>query len=94
MPPAVWRVPIYLAGWLVPARERAEWRRRWTANLDSCRVLVERGELPADSARELLSHACRDASRMRHDPSAAREDQIGGAQRLIGSGRLSCRLPR
>jgi hypothetical protein len=65
MPPVLWRVPIYLAGWLVPARERGEWRRRWASNLDSWHVLVERGELPAGGGAAILSGACRDAFRER-----------------------------
>lgn len=56
-----WFVPIYVAGWFVPASRRAEWRWRWTTNLTHWRVLVERGELPPGSASAFFQRAFADA---------------------------------
>ncbi len=61
MPPVAWFVPIYVAGWLVPASRRADWRRQWTSNLTHWRVLVQRGELPARSGRAFVRRAFQDA---------------------------------
>lgn len=61
----MWHLPLYAAGWIVPARKRAEWRRQWTANLDNWRILVDRGELPAGQGVELLRRALADALRER-----------------------------
>jgi len=61
MPPGAWRVSVYLAGWLVPARGRAEWRGRWASNLASWRVLVERGEIPSNSGKDLIARALDEA---------------------------------
>jgi hypothetical protein len=61
MPPAVWRVPIYVAGWLVPARERAPWRRRWASSLDAWHTLAERGEVSAGGGAAMVKHAWSEA---------------------------------
>lgn len=61
MPSAAWRVLIYLAGWLVPACGRAEWRRRRLSDLAGWRVLVERGEVAAGTIRPLVTRALGDA---------------------------------
>ncbi len=61
MPPLLWRVPVYAAGCLAPARGRAEWRRKWDSNLRNWRVLVERGELPASGGVDLIRRAFADA---------------------------------
>ena len=61
MPPLVWRVQIYLAGCLVPAGARADWRRQWSANLAAWHVLVQRGELPAGTGANVTSRAWHDA---------------------------------
>lgn len=62
MPRVAWFAPIYVAGWLVPASRRSEWRRRWTSNLTHWQVLMERGELPAGSGARFLRRAFADAS--------------------------------
>ena len=61
MPSAAWRALIYFAGWLVPARGRAEWRLRRVSDLAGWRVLVERGEVAAGSIRPLVTRALGDA---------------------------------
>jgi hypothetical protein len=50
--PLLCRWLIRLASWIVPARERREWRRRWESELLDWWVLVERGEITLrESAR-------------------------------------------
>lgn len=62
---AAWRALIYIAGWLVPACGRAEWRRRLVSDLAGWRVLVERGEVAAGSIRPLVTRALGDAAHER-----------------------------
>ena len=61
MPPVVWRVLIYVAGWLVPWRARVEWRAQWQSAMANWWILAERGELAdrgsAALARRLLADA-------------------------------------
>jgi hypothetical protein len=68
MPPLVWRVPVYAASWIVPARTRHQWRRQWAANLSNGRILMDRGELPESYGIELVRRAIADASRERFGP--------------------------
>ena len=65
MPPLMWRVAVFIVGFLAPSADRREWRRKWASNLRDWRVLVERGELPAASGTQLIRGAFNEAYRDR-----------------------------
>ncbi|MCX6619494.1 MAG: hypothetical protein NTY38_00135 [Acidobacteria bacterium] len=41
----IWRLLIALVGWVVPGALRRAWLQRWTSQLLSLRILIDRGEL-------------------------------------------------
>lgn len=54
------RALVRAASWIAPSRARADWRRRWEANLWNWQVLFERGEITGrDSAQ--FARYCRRA---------------------------------
>lgn len=65
MPPLMWRVAVFIVGFLEPAESRREWCAKWASNLRDWRILVERGELPVGSGRLLIRSAFMEAYRDR-----------------------------
>jgi hypothetical protein len=67
--------PVLLAAWIVPLKQRAQWRTRWKTRHNDFWVLVDRGEIIPDSqdttmlARETIA----DAFAMRVRPAALTE---------------------
>jgi hypothetical protein len=58
--PMVWSCLIPLASWMVPRRERSEWRARWDSAVRNWWTLVERGEVAGEISGQLAAH-CRAA---------------------------------
>lgn len=56
-PPWVYLWLLRLASWLVPPRQRKQWRAHHESALRSWWVLVERGEFPAGASRAMLSES-------------------------------------
>jgi hypothetical protein len=60
-PPRLYRALLRIASWIVPARSRADWRERQTADLADWWFLMEHGEpLPGEGAalcRRAFAHA-------------------------------------
>lgn len=56
-PPWVYLWLLRLASWLVPPRQRSQWRDQHESALRSWWILVERGEFPAGATRAILSES-------------------------------------